>query len=300
MTTVAIIGFGDMGEEMAPHLLSAGYQVRVSDTDPGKRERAAALGATVLATAAEAARGAEVTLGLVMSDDITTAYLGEDGILAGATVGSAVLMCSTTTPAMLGSVVAAAPEGVSVVDAPIVGGVKYARERGITFLVGAPDGVYARVRPVLDTLGASRWVGDVGSGVAYKLITNVAVMAAEAGIREALDLADYLGKDYGTALELMSVGPMAPVVARALDTTNPRPLRRSAEDDETLLAAVEDPARQLPISYASAERLWEAVNTREGFEPDFVDLTRRPRPARSTAVPETRSLTPARPERTTS
>ncbi|MGW1679632.1 NAD(P)-dependent oxidoreductase [Saccharopolyspora sp. NPDC002376] len=275
MKTVAIIGFGDMGEQMAPHLVSQGYAVRVFDTDPVKRERASAAGAAVLSTAAEAASGAEVTFGLVMSDDIPAAYLGENGILAGAGPGSAVLVCSTTTPALLNSVVDAASDGVTVLDAPIVGGVKYARERGITFLVGAPDDAFERVRPVLDALGKSRRVGDVGSGVAYKLITNVAIMAAEAGIREALDLADYLDQDYDTALDLMSVGPMAAVVTRALDTTNPRPLRRSAEDDDTLLSAVEDPARQLPISHAGAGRLWEAVNATEDFEPDFVDLTRR-------------------------
>ncbi|MDA3629132.1 NAD(P)-dependent oxidoreductase [Saccharopolyspora sp. WRP15-2] len=283
MKTVAIIGFGDMGEQMVPHLLSRGHAVRVHDIDPAKRQRASAAGAEVLPTAADAARGADVVVGLVMSDDIPAAYLGEDGILAGTAPGAAVLVCSTTTPALLDSVVAAAPDGVTVLDAPIVGGVKYARERRITFLVGAPDDAFERVRPVLDALGTSRQVGGVGSGVAYKLITNVAIMAAEAGIREALDMADYLGQDYATALDLMSVGPMSAVVTRALDTTNPRPLRRSAEDDDTLLSAVDDPARQLPISHAGATRLWEAVNATEDFEPDFVDLTRR-----TTARPEYR------------
>ncbi|WP_405747486.1 NAD(P)-binding domain-containing protein [Streptomyces sp. NBC_01525] len=275
MTTVAIIGFGDMGEQMAPHLVAAGYEVRVSDTDPAKRERAATTGATVHATAAEAARGAQLTLGLVMSHDIPAAYLGPDGILAGASQGSLVLVCSTTTPELLNAAVSAAPGGVTVLDAPIVGGVKYARERGITFLVGAAPDVFERARPVLETLGKVRRVGEVGSGVAYKLITNVAVMAAEAGIREALDLADHLGQDYDTALDLMALGPMAAVVSRARDTTNPRPLRRSAEDDDTLLASVPDPAQQLPISHAAAGRLWNAVTAVKGFEPDFVDLTRK-------------------------
>ncbi|MEU3712068.1 NAD(P)-dependent oxidoreductase [Streptomyces catenulae] len=275
MKTVAIIGFGDMGEQMAPHLVAAGYEVRISDTDPAKRQRAAALGASVHPTPAEAARGAQLTLGLVMSDDIPAAYLGPDGILAGAPRDSLVVVCSTTTPELLHRAVSAAPAGVTVLDAPIVGGVKYARERGITFLVGAAPEVHERARPVLETLGKVRHVGELGAGVAYKLITNVAVMAAEAGIREALDLADHLGQDYDTALDLMAVGPMAAVVARARDTTNPRPLRRSAEDDDTLLAAVPDPARQLPISHAAAGRLWEAVTANDGSEPDFVDLTRR-------------------------
>ncbi|MGC4904018.1 NAD(P)-dependent oxidoreductase [Micromonospora echinospora] len=275
MATIAIVGFGDMGEQMAPHLLAAGHQVRVSDISDSRLETARSMGTTAVASAAEAARGAEVIFGLVMSNDIPTAYLGDDGVLAGARSGASVLICSTTTRAIIDQVRAAAPSGVAVLDSPIVGGVKYARERAITFLVGGSADDFDQVKSVLDGLGRSRHVGEFGAGVDYKLITNVAIMAAEAGLREALDLADILGRDYETSLELMAAGPMRAVVERALDVANPRPLRRSAEDDDTLVSAVDDPARLLPISIAGRQRLWEAVNADPNFEPDFVDLTRK-------------------------
>ncbi|MBB5113319.1 3-hydroxyisobutyrate dehydrogenase [Micromonospora echinospora] len=275
MATIAIVGFGDMGEQMAPHLLAAGHQVRVSDISDSRLETARSMGTTPVASAAEAARGAEVIFGLVMSNDIPTAYLGDDGVLAGARSGASVLICSTTTRAIIDQVRAAAPSGVAVLDSPIVGGVKYARERAITFLVGGSADDFDQVKSVLDGLGRSRHVGEFGAGVDYKLITNVAIMAAEAGLREALDLADILGRDYETSLELMAAGPMRAVVERALDVANPRPLRRSAEDDDTLVSAVDDPARLLPISIAGRQRLWEAVNADPNFEPDFVDLTRK-------------------------
>ncbi|MBQ1040913.1 MULTISPECIES: NAD(P)-dependent oxidoreductase [unclassified Micromonospora] len=275
MATIAIVGFGDMGEQMAPHLLAAGHQVRVSDISDSRLEKARRIGTTAVASAAEAARGADVIFGLVMSNDIPTAYLGDDGILAGAQPGASVLICSTTTRAIVDQVRAAAPSGVAVLDSPIVGGVKYARERTITFLVGGSADDFGRVKSVLDDLGRSRHLGEFGAGVDYKLITNVAIMAAEAGLREALDLADILGRDYETSLELMAAGPMRAVVERALDVANPRPLRRSAEDDDTLVSAVDDPARLLPISTAGRQRLWEAVNVDPNFEPDFVDLTRK-------------------------
>lgn len=275
MATIAIVGFGDMGEQMVPHLLAVGHHVRVSDIADSRLEAARRTGATAVASAAEAARGADVIFGLVMSNDIPTAYLGDDGILAGAQPGASVLICSTTTRAIIEQAQAAAPSGVVVLDTPIVGGVKYARERAITFLVGGPADGFERVKSVLDDLGKSRYVGELGAGVDYKLITNVAIMAAEAGLREALDLADILGRDYETSLELMAAGPMKAVVERALDVSNPRPLRRSAEDDDTLVSAVDDPDRLLPISTAGRQRLWEAVNVDPDFEPDFVDLTRK-------------------------
>lgn len=274
MSVIAVLGFGDMGEQFVPHLLAAGHQVRVFDIDESRREAARRAGSIIARSGAEAAQGAEVILGLVMSDDLAAAYSTQDGILAGAHAGSSVLICSTTTRAHVERVRAAAPSGVAVLDAPIVGGVKYARERAVTFLVGGSVEEFERVRPVLDLLGAPRHVGEFTAGVDYKLITNVAIMAAEAGLREALDLADVLGRDYETSLALMAQGPMKAVVERALDVSNPRPLRRSAEDDDTLLAAVDEPAELLPITTAARQRLWDAVNVNPGFEPDFVDLTR--------------------------
>ena len=288
MSAIAVVGFGGMGEQFVPHLLAAGYQVRVFDIDGWRREAARRVGSIVATSAAVAVRGAEVIVGLVMSDDIPAAYLGDDGILAGAEAGSSVVICSTTTRALVEQVRAAAPSGVTVLDAPIVGGVKYARQRAVTFLVGGSVDAFERVRPVLELLGTPQHVGEFTAGVDYKLITNVAVMAAEAGLREALDLADILGRDYDASLELMARGPMKAVVERALDVSNPRPLRRSAEDDDTLLAAVDDPAESLPITTAARQRLWDAVNVDPGFEPDFVDLTRRTTaraPATSTPNP---------------
>src|SRR5262249_41176611 len=109
------------------------------------------------------------------------------------------------------------------------------------------------------------------------------VMAAEVGLREALDLTDLLGGDYQTALGLFGFGPMGAVVSRALDDSNPRPLRASAEDFDTLLSVVDDPAL-LPISAAGRNRLWAAVNAEPGYEPMFIDLTRK-----TTALPPYRT-----------
>jgi 3-hydroxyisobutyrate dehydrogenase len=275
MMKIGVVGLGDMGAEVIPHLVSVGYDVVAFDSRKERTERARSAGARAAASPAEAAGEADMVLGLVMSNDIPAAYFGPEGLLNGIRAGATVIVASTTTPAVLDEIRAKAPEDVQIVDAPIVGGVRYARSRSVTFLVGATPEVFRTVEVVLSVLGHVRHVGKFGSGVAYKLVTNVAVMAAEAGLREALDLADVLGMDYATALDLMSVGPMAAVVSRALDTTNPRPLRRSAEDDDILLSAVPDATSMLPISSAGGKRLWEAVNARRDVEPDFVDITRK-------------------------
>jgi 3-hydroxyisobutyrate dehydrogenase len=274
MVSVAVVGVGDMGSEMIPHLVAARFEVTAYDIDRRKLEAAAAHGARPSDSPAAAARRADVVLSLVMSADIEPAHLGQNGILAGLQPGAVLAIGSTTTPDVVHGIRSKVPDNAFVVDAPIVGGVRYARERSVTFLVGGSPVAVGKAEAVLSALGKVEKVGEFGLGVAYKLITNVLVMAAEAGLREALDLTDILGGDYQTALRLFGVGPMAAVVNRALDESNPRPLRASAEDFDVLLSAVTDKSL-LPISTAGRNRLWTAVSAESGFEPLFVDLTRK-------------------------
>jgi 3-hydroxyisobutyrate dehydrogenase len=280
MTSVAVVGVGDMGSEMIPHLIAARFNVTAYDINRERLKAAATDGATLADSPAGAAREADIILSLVMSADIETAHLGKDGILAGLRPGAILIIGSTTTPEIVRDIKNNAPENAYVIDAPIVGGVRYARERSVTFLVGGSQPAVDKAAAVLSALGKVERVGEFGLGVAYKLITNVLVMGAEAGLREALDLTDILGGDYATALRLFGVGPMAAVVSRALDESNPRPLRASAEDFDVLLSAIKEKSL-LPISTAGRSRLWTAVNAKSGYEPMFVDLTRK-----TTALPQ--------------
>lgn len=274
MVTVGLVGVGDMGAQMVPHLVAAGFDVTAFDIDQTRREAALAAGARIADSPAAVAETADVVITLVMSDDIPAAHFGEHGVLAGLRPDSVLVIGSTTTPGMIDDLRAHAGDGALLADAPIIGGVRYAREKAVTFLLGGCDEASRRAAAVLEVLGKVEHVGALGSGVRYKLITNAFVMAAEVGLREALDLTDILGGDYPTALRLFQIGPMAAVVKRALDADNPRPLRASAEDFDALLSVVEDPAL-LPISAAGRERLWAAVDSDPDYEPMFIDLTRR-------------------------
>jgi 3-hydroxyisobutyrate dehydrogenase len=113
------------------------------------------------------------------------------------------------------------PAGLHLVDAPLIGGVRYASEAALTVLLASSDDAMA-FEPILATFGDVVRGGPLGSGVASKLITNVVVMAAEAGLREALDLAEILGGSYQTTLDLLARGPMAAVSARS-SSTRPGP-----------------------------------------------------------------------------
>ncbi|WP_426507236.1 NAD(P)-binding domain-containing protein [Dactylosporangium sp. McL0621] len=274
------MGLGDMGSRMVPHLLRSDHRVVVFDVVRDRIDAMTALGAVAADSPAAAARDTDVVISTVMSDDIPVAHLGQDGILADMRPGAALAVLSTTTPDMLQSVASKMPAGVHLVDAPLIGGVRYASEAALTVLLAGSDDAMALTEPILRTFGDVVRVGPLGSGVAYKLITNVVVMAAEAGLREALDLADILGGSYQTTLDLLARGPMAAVVKRALDRDNPRPLRDSALDFDVLVAAGGED--NLPISAAGRRRLWAAAEAASP-PPVFVDLT-----SRITALPRFR------------
>src|SRR5271154_6504921 len=257
MSTVGFVGLGDMGSRMVPHLLGAKHRVVVFDAMQDRLDAMTVLGAVAASSPAAAAENAGFVFSAVMSADIPAAHLGPEGILAGMRPGTALAVLSTTSPDMLQSIASQMPAGVHLVDAPLIGGVRYAAEASLTVLLAGPAEAMARTEPILGIFGDVVRVGPLGSGVAYKLITNVVVMAAEAGLREALDLTDILGGSYQTTLDLLARGPMAAVVKRALDRDNPRAIRDSALDFDVLMAAGGE--ENLPISAAGRRRLWAAA-----------------------------------------
>ncbi len=284
MSTVGFVGLGDMGSRMVPHLLRANHRVIVFDVARDRLEAMTALGAVAAESAAAAARDADVAISAVMSADIPAAHLGPRGILAGMRPETALAILSTTSPDMLQSIASQIPDGVHLVDAPLIGGVRYATEASLTVLLAGPDDAMALTEPILGLLGNVVRVGPLGSGVAYKLITNVVVMAAEAGLREALDLTDILGCSYKTTLDLLARGPMAAVVKRALDRDNPRAIRDLAIDFDVLVSAGGE--ENLPISAAGRRRIWAAAEAGPP-PPVFFDLT-----TRTTALPRFRASPP--------
>jgi 3-hydroxyisobutyrate dehydrogenase len=284
VSTVGFVGLGDMGSRMVPHLLKAYHRVVVFDVTRDRQDAMTALGAVGAGSPAAVAKEADVVISAVMSGDIPTAHLGPQGILAGMRPKTALAVLSTTTPEMIQTVASHMPAGAHLVDAPLVGGVRYAAEASLTVLLAGPDEAMALTEPILRTFGEVLRVGPLGSGVAYKLITNVVVMAAEAGLREALDLADIFGASYQTTLGLLARGPMAAVVKRALDRENPRAIRDSAIDFDVLVSAGGE--KNLPISAAGRRRLWSAAEAATP-PPVFYDLT-----THTTALPQFRTTKP--------
>ncbi|MDT4909832.1 MAG: 3-hydroxyisobutyrate dehydrogenase [Pseudonocardiales bacterium] len=196
---VAVIGLGKMGLPMARNLRTAGYRVVGFDVSAAQLAKAAELGIETATTPADAARRSATALVVVGFDDQATEVVAapETGILAGASAGYIVAMCSTvesTTAIALGELCEKA--GAVLVDATLCLGEPAAEDASMLIMCGGDDAALDRIDPVLATIGKDIYrLGGVGAGQIGKMLNNYLLWNSVVANYEALRLGGRLGLD---------------------------------------------------------------------------------------------------------
>jgi 3-hydroxyisobutyrate dehydrogenase-like beta-hydroxyacid dehydrogenase len=210
---VAVVGAGRMGGAMVGTLCRAGVEVVVFNRTRSKAEAVGeATGATVAATAREAAAQAQVVLSSLADDAaVGAAYTGGDGVVAGLQPGAVVCEASTIDP---GTVQRLRPlvedRGASLLDTPVSGSVSTVEAGQLTIMVGGDPEALERVRPVLDPLAKQIFhVGDLGSGAVMKLTVNSVLHGLNLALAEGLVLAEKAGVERATAYEVFAASVIA-------------------------------------------------------------------------------------------
>ncbi len=224
--TIAFIGLGAMGAEMAQNLAKAGFTLRVYNRTPQRMQPLAAAGASACASPAEAARGAAFVVSMVADDQATRqVMLGSDGVVAAAAPGTVIIDSSTNTPAMAREAAAAAKaRGIHYLDAPVSGSIAQARGRELVFMVGGEAEGLAMAIPVLQAMGRMhRHMGPSGAGATIKLINNMLSGITSAALAESMAVAEAAGLDPGTTLEVLGEGAAG---SRLVRTKIPKMLGR--------------------------------------------------------------------------
>src|SRR3981081_2672334 len=118
-----------MGGPMAARLLDAGYSLSIYDTQSEATKPLVARGARLAKSPAEVASSADIVLVSLPTPDIVKAVaLGPDGITAGNRAGI-VIDLSTSGPGAAKLVAEGfKPRNLTLVDAPVSGGIKGAVE----------------------------------------------------------------------------------------------------------------------------------------------------------------------------
>lgn len=209
MSTIAFIGLGIMGSPMAVHLQDAGHQMRGYNRTPAKAEPLHAAGGTVCASAAEAARGAEIICLMVPdSPDVEDVLLGEGAVLENAEPGALIIDFSTIRPDVSRRLAAAAHErDLRMLDAPVSGGQAGAEAASLSIMVGGSDSDVAAAREVLDVLGDTIvHVGPCGAGQTVKAANQLVVAGNIQVLAEAVVLLESSGVDLSGALDVLAGG----------------------------------------------------------------------------------------------
>jgi 3-hydroxyisobutyrate dehydrogenase-like beta-hydroxyacid dehydrogenase len=256
MSTIAFCGLGRMGVPMAARLLDAGHDLRVWNRTPGKAGSLLDAGATEATSPAEAAAGAEVVVTMLADPAaVEVVVLGAE-LSAGATL----VEMSTIGPDAVRSLAARMPEGVDVLDAPVLGSIPQATEGTLKIFVGGDAEVFERRRPLLESMGTPRHLGPLGAGAAMKLVANSTLGALMTGLAEALALADGLGLEEGDVLDILSESPIGvtakgkrPLIESGVYTPN-FTLGLAAKDLRLVMEAAQ--AAGVELRLAAAARSW--------------------------------------------
>lgn len=242
---IAFLGLGLMGTPMARRLLDADYPLTVWNRTAARAEPFAADGARVAGTAAEAVRDADIVITMLADPAAVAAVL--DAIAPALRPGTRLVDTSSVGPDAVRAAAARLPEGVSLVDAPVLGSVDRAATGELVILAGGEVGP---VRKVLEQLGTVRPCGPIGSGAALKLVLINAIVSGVVVTAEALALGERLGLDEALVRDGLGSGPLAGLLQRALATTAHFPVTHAAKDVRLATAAAD-----LPVARTVLDRL---------------------------------------------
>jgi 3-hydroxyisobutyrate dehydrogenase len=215
MQKIAFIGLGTMGGAMAQNLLQSGFSVVVYNRT---RERALplqALGAEIVDTPKAAAQNANAVFTMVTDDAASRAvWLGENGILAGANPQTILIESSTVSPNWIRELSDRA-KAFRLLDAPVAGSQPQAIGKELIFLVGGNRDTVAQAQPIFQAMGKSvMHLGDIGSGILMKLISNLMIGVQVATLAEALNFAQHSGLDMQQVVQALSNGSAGSPVVR--------------------------------------------------------------------------------------
>lgn len=270
---VAVVGVGAMGGRMAARLMDAGRPVIVWNRTPEKVAPLVARGAERASSPAEAAARSRVVITMLAGPAAVRAVAaGDRGILSGIAAPSTWIEMSTVGPRTISWLSERLPQGVDLLDAPVLGSTSEAEAGSLQIFAGGDAAVVERHASLLTTLGSVLRTGPRGSGAAAKLVANLTLLSTVAVVGEALALASALGLDREVAWELLAATPLAAQAERrrASVEAGAFPLRFSlalARKDGALIAdAARDAGADVRVAGAAAAWFEEALDAGLGDE----------------------------------
>jgi 3-hydroxyisobutyrate dehydrogenase-like beta-hydroxyacid dehydrogenase len=204
--TIGFIGTGRMGGPMAGRLMDAGYSLSVYDTQDEATKPLVARGARLARSPAEVASASDIVLASLPTPDIVKSVaLGPNGISSG-NRARIVIDLSTSGPGAAKLIAQEfKPRNMTLVDAPVSGGVKGAVAGTLAVMVSCPKETYEIVEPILKTFGKLFYTGDKpGTAQTAKLANNLMAATALVITSEAVAMGVKGGVDAKVLIDIIN------------------------------------------------------------------------------------------------
>jgi 3-hydroxyisobutyrate dehydrogenase len=202
---VCFIGIGNMGWPMAARLLKAGYHVDVADAVAGRADKfVEQVGGAAAKNLAQSAKQADVVITMLPTSAQVVTVIDE--IRPGLGAGKIVIDMSSGAPAATKKIAAdLAAIDVTVLDAPVSGGVPRAITGELAIMTGGDAAALDAVDPLLRAMGTTiHRIGPVGAGQAMKALNNLVSAGGFLIAVEALAIGQQFGLDPAVMTDVLN------------------------------------------------------------------------------------------------
>jgi 3-hydroxyisobutyrate dehydrogenase-like beta-hydroxyacid dehydrogenase len=205
---IGFLGLGQMGAAIAANLVRAGHDVAVWNRSAGKSHPLIDAGATLAATAGDAAAKSDVVFSMLADDAALYAVLsGKDGLLAGLKAGALHISMSTIAVATADDVaVRHAERQQRFLAAPVFGRPEAAAAAKLFVVAAGAAADLESARPLFAAISQRLfYIGERHSAAnLVKLCGNFMILAAIEAMAEAMTLAEKGGVPKSKLLEVLT------------------------------------------------------------------------------------------------
>ena len=201
------VGLGSMGLPMATNLIAAGVKLRVHNRTASKAAPLVANGATLAASAGEAATAGGIGMTMLADDAaVESIVVGSEGVAARLGAGGIHVSMSTIAPTTSRHLASYhARHGSIYIAAPVFGRPDNAAARQLVVCTSGPAAAKERVRPLLDAVGRAifDYGEEPGAANVAKLTGNFLIAAALESMAESFTMAERNGVDRVKVAEML-------------------------------------------------------------------------------------------------
>jgi 3-hydroxyisobutyrate dehydrogenase len=205
---VAFIGVGAMGAPMAACVARAQHVLTVYDSVRERAQQVASDHGCRVADGLDGLAAADFVVTMLPTGQMVRDLYLREGLALKLRRGAIAIDMSSSDPMGTRELGAAlGPSGITLIDAPVSGGVPRALQGTLSIMIGGDDpAAIDRARPLLRAMGDRLFdTGGLGSGHAMKALNNFVAAAGFAACAEALLAGQRFGLDPARMVEIMNV-----------------------------------------------------------------------------------------------